>query len=213
MGKIERLFSEFSPVTTSEWEQKIQQDLKGQPCDKLIWNTPEGFAVKAYYRNEDLEGLEYLKNIPGPFSTGNAVGQNTWEIRQDILVDDWNEANAAALEALKKGVTSLGFIIPGTKLTDRESMRSLLNGIFIDCINLNFDAALQTEKVIKLLAEVAEEKRNRSIKNKWIGGRRPFKDILPPMVITPEEQTKLLRFLPHSSGKRPRKCRDSESPE
>ena len=47
MGKKERLFSEFSPVTTREWEEKIQQDLKGQPCDKLIWNSPEGFSCKS----------------------------------------------------------------------------------------------------------------------------------------------------------------------
>ena len=157
MGKIERLFSEFSPVTTSEWEEKIQQDLKGQPCDKLIWNSPEGFAVKAYYRNEDLEGLEYLKNIPGPFIAGNTLGQNNWEIRQDIIVDDWSEANEAALEALNKGATSLGFIIPGTKRIDGESMRTLLNDIYIDCINLNFDVPLQAEKVITLLPEIADE--------------------------------------------------------
>ena len=95
--------------------------------------------------------------MPGPFIAGNDAGQNIWEIRQDIVVDDWSEANAAALEALNKGATSLGFIIPFTKLIDRRSIQTLLKDIYIDCINLNFDVPLQAEKVIALLPEIADE--------------------------------------------------------
>ena len=68
----EKLFNEFPPITTAEWEKKILSDLKGADYEKkLIWNTEEGFRVKPYYRAEDLNGLEYIsclkKEQPGIF--------------------------------------------------------------------------------------------------------------------------------------------------
>ena len=54
----EKLFSDFPPVSTQEWMDKIQVDLKGADYEKkLVWKTNEGFKVKPFYRQEDLEGL------------------------------------------------------------------------------------------------------------------------------------------------------------
>lgn len=41
----DRLFSEFSPVSTEEWWEIIRADLKGKPLEKLGWITPEGFSL------------------------------------------------------------------------------------------------------------------------------------------------------------------------
>ena len=57
--KKEKLFSDFSPVSTEEWMEKVTADLKGADFEKkLVWKTNEGFKVKPFYRMEDLEGLE-----------------------------------------------------------------------------------------------------------------------------------------------------------
>jgi methylmalonyl-CoA mutase len=54
-NKIKKLFSEFPPVTTQQWEEQIMKDLKGADYEKkLIWKTNEGIAVKPYYTAEDL---------------------------------------------------------------------------------------------------------------------------------------------------------------
>ena len=47
----EKLFQEFPPVPTQEWEDAIIKDLKGADYEKkLVWKTQEGFNVRPYYR-------------------------------------------------------------------------------------------------------------------------------------------------------------------
>ena len=51
----EKLFSEFPPVSTEQWMEKIVADLKGADFEKkLVWKTNEGFDVKPFYRAEDV---------------------------------------------------------------------------------------------------------------------------------------------------------------
>ena len=51
----ERLFSEFPPVETEAWKNRIIEDLKGADYDKkMVWKTNEGFEVKPFYRKEDV---------------------------------------------------------------------------------------------------------------------------------------------------------------
>ena len=55
MEEKKRLFEEFPPVTTEEWEAVIEKDLKGADYNKkLVWRTAEGFNVRPYYRAENL---------------------------------------------------------------------------------------------------------------------------------------------------------------
>ena len=47
----EKLFTEFPPVSTQEWMEKVTVDLKGADFNKkLVWNTKLGFIVKLIYR-------------------------------------------------------------------------------------------------------------------------------------------------------------------
>ena len=74
-----KLFSEFPPITTEEWETVIQKDLKGADYDrKLIWKTNEGFQVGPYYRTESLKDLKYLDSLPGefPYTRGTSKVKN-----------------------------------------------------------------------------------------------------------------------------------------
>lgn len=64
----EKLFSDFSPVSTEKWMEKVTADLKGADFEKkLVWKTNEGFKVKPFYRMEDLEGLKTTDALPGEF--------------------------------------------------------------------------------------------------------------------------------------------------
>lgn len=64
----EKLFAEFPPVTTEQWEAAITTDLKGADYErKLVWRTAEGFNVRPYYRAENLEGIEFLASQAGEF--------------------------------------------------------------------------------------------------------------------------------------------------
>ncbi|MDR0954826.1 MAG: methylmalonyl-CoA mutase family protein [Rikenellaceae bacterium] len=137
-----KLFTEFPPVSTAQWEEVIRKDLKGADYDKkLVWKTMEGFNVKPYYRAEDLEGLPFLDSKPGefPFVRGTKCN-NRWMVRQSIVVYDPREANALALEVLMRGVDSLGFEINGSNFS-AEDLDLLLKGIDLRAVELHFDGA------------------------------------------------------------------------
>lgn len=136
----EKLFSDFSPVSTPEWMEKITADLKGADFEKkLVWKTNEGFKVKPFYRKEDLEGLKTTDALPGefPYLRGTKKDNNEWLVRQDISLADPGEANAKARDVLMKGVDSLLFRIPANRL-DATYLEALLDGICAECVELNF---------------------------------------------------------------------------
>ncbi len=161
----EKLFSEFPPVSTEQWEEVIQKDLKGADYEKkLVWKTLEGLKVRPYYRQDNLEGKEYLDSKPGefPYTRGNNTNTNEWEIRQDIAVDDVKTANEYALFILDRGVTSLGFNVKckkgNCKIKGAADMDALLKGVFIDCIGLYFNSGHNSPEILKFLTAYADNK-------------------------------------------------------
>ena len=116
----EKLFTEFTAPTAQEWLDKIQVDLKGADFNKkLVWRTNEGFNMQPFYRREDVLKLKTPDALPGefPFVRGNKKDNNEWYVRQDIKVTDAKEANAKALDVLKKGVDSRGFKFGGDSVS------------------------------------------------------------------------------------------------
>ena len=107
----DHLLEEFPPISTQSWEEVIRKDLKGADyARKLIWQTPEGLAVKPYYRTEDTAGLEYLEAAPGafPYARGDRP-TGDWRIREEIDAVDPKEANQAALSAVLAGAEEIAF--------------------------------------------------------------------------------------------------------
>jgi methylmalonyl-CoA mutase len=154
------LFADFQAVTVEEWREKLSRDLKGLPYEKLIWKTNEGIEVKPFYTSEDLNNLVHLH--AGPYEQTFAGKENklsgSWEIRQDITIDSVENANAAAIQALNLGATSIGFVIPEDKILSQDEFSLLLNGIFFDCININFLNQTNSNPIPELLAAECKSK-------------------------------------------------------
>lgn len=157
----ERLFTEFVAPTTQEWLDKIQVDLKGADFNKkLVWRTNEGFNVQPFYRREDVLKLKTPDALPGefPFVRGNKKKDNGWYVRQDIVAENAAEANAKALDVLNKGVDSLGFRFSGDCVSE-EFVDTLLDGIFCECVELNFCTCKRRSlQLAKLLTAYFEKK-------------------------------------------------------
>jgi len=129
--KDDKLFTEFPPISTKEWEEAIAKDLKGADYEKkLVWKTLEGFNVKPYYRAEDLKDLNLAPS---------QKKDNNWDIRQDIFEKDLRAANAIAQVGLERGITSLG--LNAQNVISIEDLETLLAGIDITKTKINFIAA------------------------------------------------------------------------
>jgi len=157
----EKLFSEFPPVSTEQWMEKIVADLKGADFEKkLVWKTNEGFDVRPFYRTENIAGLKITESLPGtyPYVRGTKKDKNDWFVRQDIEVTDFSEANKKALDILNKGVNSLGFNIPRDAV-NAENMAILLNGILPECVELNFQTCnMKSVELIQILTAYFKSK-------------------------------------------------------
>jgi methylmalonyl-CoA mutase len=176
----EKLFSEFPPVTTQEWMEKVTADLKGADFDKkLVWKTNEGFNVRPFYRAEDLEGMKIPESLPGEFPYVRGTKKdNDWYVRQDIEVSDFKEANKKALEILDKGITSLCFTFSGKDLT-ADSLEFLLKGIHLESIEINFrNCYSETLKVVRHFADYVKTKGFDPAKINGSFNFDPFKRIL-----------------------------------
>src|SRR3546814_3321274 len=60
-----RIMADFPERTLDDWQALATKDLQGRSPDGLVWNTPEGIAVKPLYTADDLQDLEHLDKIPG----------------------------------------------------------------------------------------------------------------------------------------------------
>ncbi|MDX1472115.1 MAG: methylmalonyl-CoA mutase family protein, partial [Flavobacteriaceae bacterium] len=106
------LFDEFPKVSTKEWKQKINLDLKGKDYNEtLIWNSADGIDVKPYYDEQDLE-----TSLPS-----TSVYPSTWKITQSIFVNDSGKSNHIAKQYLENGAESLCFVV-GEKDFEIESL-------------------------------------------------------------------------------------------
>ncbi len=158
-AKDKKLFEEFPPVSTADWEAKIKIDLKGADYDKkLIWKTIDGFNVKPYYRAEDLKNISYLNVHPDefPFVRGNNKNNNGWLIRQDINVKNFSEANKKARLFLEKGTQSLNFIIDNEPAKDE--LNTLLKDIAVEKFELNFVCEKYSLLLLKNLISIFQSK-------------------------------------------------------
>ncbi|WP_299755081.1 methylmalonyl-CoA mutase family protein [uncultured Pontibacter sp.] len=117
----ERLFAEFTPGTTADWEQKARKDLRETPLESLTWHTYEGIDIKPYYAKEDIADLPFVQQRPGdfPFLRGNKTGNNGWLNVQQIEVQgDSKHAIEKAADALQRGAEGIYFIVHNPELFD-----------------------------------------------------------------------------------------------
>jgi methylmalonyl-CoA mutase len=85
--------------TLDDWRALASKDLKGADPDTLVWETPEGIAVKPLYTDADLEGIEHIGGLPGfaPFVRGprsTMYAGRPWTIRQYAGFSTAEESNA-----------------------------------------------------------------------------------------------------------------------
>ncbi|MBO6880491.1 methylmalonyl-CoA mutase subunit beta [Winogradskyella sp.] len=145
------LFDEFEGVSSKAWKQKIQVDLKGAGYnDTLIWNTSEGIDVKPFYHSDEFETWPEI----------SASKATAWKICQAIEVQNENDANIAARDAIERGAESILFIVNSENI----SVTDLLSNIDLITIDVhlkcNFPSEEFTSKINNATLSEAEAPNN-----------------------------------------------------
>ena len=96
------------PTSIEAWIKAAAKSAPDGALDKLVWNTPEGIAVKPLYTAADIRDLPYTDTLPGfepyvrgPQATMYAV--RPWTIRQYAGFSTAEESNAFYRKALAAG--------------------------------------------------------------------------------------------------------------
>lgn len=169
-------------ATHEQWRQAVKQATGSSAAD-LVWETPEGIAVKPLYTGSDLEGLDFLGTYPGvpPYLRGpypTMYVNQPWTIRQYAGFSTAEESNAfyrRNLAAGQKGL-SVAFDLPthrgydsdhprvtgdvgmaGVAIDSIYDMRQLFDGIPLDRMTVSMTMNGAVLPVLALYIVAAEE--------------------------------------------------------
>ncbi|WP_405731698.1 methylmalonyl-CoA mutase [Streptomyces sp. NBC_01537] len=169
-------------VTDEQWRAAVKEST-GTSDGDLLWETPEGIAVKPLYTGRDLEGLDFLGTYPGiaPFLRGpypTMYVNQPWTIRQYAGFSTAEESNAfyrRNLAAGQKGL-SVAFDLPthrgydsdhprvtgdvgmaGVAIDSIYDMRQLFDGIPLDKMTVSMTMNGAVLPVLALYIVAAEE--------------------------------------------------------
>ncbi|MBW3520390.1 methylmalonyl-CoA mutase subunit beta [Flavobacterium sp. NKUCC04_CG] len=110
-----KLFEDFEKVSSKEWKNLIQYELKGADYnDTLVWESLEGIKVRPFYHFDDTQ-------IPQPIPTSIS----NFSILQDIFVFDVDKSISRALKTLERGAEVLRFTVEDKSLNLELLLASL----------------------------------------------------------------------------------------
>ena len=123
-----KLFSEFETVSSKQWKQQIQFELKGADYNEtLVWESPEGIKVKPFYHTDEFENAISAIHPAQPF-----------QIVQKIFVHAVQLSNKKALDALNRGAESIYFTIENDQIDCATLIQNLPSENIIYYFNLPF---------------------------------------------------------------------------
>src|SRR5690554_1379272 len=94
------LFDDFEAISSKQWKQKIQADLRGADYNEtLIWKNNEGIDVKPFYHPDEFQ--ERFAPVPGQPSQ--------WSVCQKVFIDEVAVARKLAKDALSRGAEAIWF--------------------------------------------------------------------------------------------------------
>ncbi|MBL4905910.1 MAG: methylmalonyl-CoA mutase, partial [Sneathiella sp.] len=104
--------SEFPKPSRDQWNKLAEKELRGRSVDDLVWDTPEGIAVKPLYTSEDVKGLDLEGQLPGfaPYTRGvraTMYANRPWTIRQYAGFSTAEDSNAFYRRNLAAGQKGL----------------------------------------------------------------------------------------------------------
>jgi methylmalonyl-CoA mutase len=137
------LFDDFDPISSKQWKQKIQFELKGADYNEtLVWNSPEDIQVKPFYHKDELSNNYSVVTKATEF-----------KICQNIYVYDVEKSIERAIDSLNRGAESLRFTIENEAI----DVLNLLENLPLDNITIYFNLSFISIDFVKKLDDFAQK--------------------------------------------------------
>jgi methylmalonyl-CoA mutase len=144
---MKNLFDDFAPVSSKQWKQQIQFELKGADYNEtLIWNSPEDIKVKPFYHKDEFSNS---------FHTNTKA--TNFKICQNIFVHDLEKSNLRAIDCINRGAESIRFSIEDEKV----EIAKLLQNIDLDKIAIYFNFNFISIELVKKIEAITKEKNSK----------------------------------------------------
>jgi len=132
------LFNEFDEVSSKQWKQQIQYELKGADYNEtLVWESPEGIKIKPFYHKDETVKPSAV-----------VTEATNFRIVQNIFVHDTDKSIARALDTLSRGAESLRFTIDNEATDIEKLLHSIPTDIHVSLklgfLNLDFIKKINT---------------------------------------------------------------------
>lgn len=156
------LMEGFSAPERAQWLALVEKALKGADFERrLVSRTADGLRIAPLYgRAERPSGLSEQQPGAAPYLRGASAATITppWDIRQVHGDTDAAAANAAILEDLEGGATSLKLLIASEGRIglgpDASTLGAALKGVMLDVCPIALEAAEETVAAAAVLAEL-----------------------------------------------------------
>ncbi|HVZ03487.1 methylmalonyl-CoA mutase family protein [Hyphomicrobium sp.] len=129
-----RLADGFPAPKLEQWRALVDKALKGADFEKrLVKRTADGLKIEPLYTRSDALSSA-LDAVPGaaPFTRGAKPVRAGWDIRTFHIESDPKVANAAILEDLEGGVTSIALQVGYGLAPTKEALGTALDGVLLD---------------------------------------------------------------------------------
>ena len=118
---MQKLFSEFSPSSISDWKNKFLNDIKESTFESYIWQNENGFDIEPFYNSESLSH-SYLP----------AFTHSNWDVCVSSSSSDSKTLNSELLNQLARGANSISINCSNINLIQA------LDGILLNYIQSTF---------------------------------------------------------------------------
>lgn len=126
---MQKLFSEFSPSSISDWKKKFLNDIKEPTFESYIWQNENGFDIEPFYNSESLSHT-YLP----------AFTHSNWDVCVNSSSSDSKTLNSELLNQLARGANSISINCSNINLIQA------LDGILLNYIQSTFYIDNQSAK-------------------------------------------------------------------
>jgi methylmalonyl-CoA mutase len=162
------LAADFPAADRSEWRTLVSAVLAKSrvaegtdPEQALSSETYDGIEIKPLYTRDDAHSVA-VDGVPGhpPFvraSTPEAAVRTGWDVRQRHADPDPARTNAAALDDLSNGATSLWLVLGAGGLAV-EDLPAALEGVYLDLAPIALDAGGETRQAAEALLAVTSDR-------------------------------------------------------